>query len=165
MSEKLQTLQNIDMLKGTSEQEFQQIASIAEEVDFAKDALIFREHSPAEHLYLIVEGTVSLEICAPSVGCRRILTVGKGELLGWSPVLENARFTATARAMTDTRTIRIEGQQLVKLCESDHSFGYHFMQRAALALAKRLSASRLQLLNVFGNDMPQVPPSESVQSK
>jgi len=161
MSDLLETLRHIDLLKGVSEEELRQIASIAEEADFAEGTLIFRENSPAGHLYLIVEGNVSLEICAPSVGCRRILTVGKGELLGWSPVLENARFTATARAMTDVRTIRIQGQHLLALCESDHSLGYHFMQRAALALAKRLSATRLQLLNVFGNEMPNVHPAQS----
>jgi CRP-like cAMP-binding protein len=159
MSDLIETLRNIDLLTGFSEEELHQIASIAEEVDFAEGTLIFRENSPAEYLYLIVDGSVSLEICAPSVGCRRIFTVGRGELLGWSPVLENARFTATARAMSDVRTIRMQGQQLLALCESDHSLAYHFMQRAALALSKRLSATRLQLLNVFGNEMPNVPPS------
>lgn len=164
MSDLLETLRNIDLLKGISEEELHQIASIAEEVDFAEGTLIFRENSSAESLYLIVDGNVSLEICAPGVGCRRILTVGRGELLGWSPVLENARFTATARAMTGARTIRILGRDLLTLCESDPSLGYHFMQRAALALAKRLSATRLQLLNVFGTEMPAVPASGPAQS-
>jgi CRP/FNR family transcriptional regulator, cyclic AMP receptor protein len=157
MNELLEILRGIDLLKGISEEDLLQIASIAEEIDFAEGDIIFREHSPAENLYLVTEGNVSLEICAPSVGCRRILTVGKGELLGWSPVLENARYTATARAMALTRTVRMNGRQLLTLCEYDSSLGYHFMQRAALALSKRLSATRLQLLNVFGTEMPTVP--------
>lgn len=147
-------LRSIDLLQGLSDEEFETITSIADEVDFAEEAVIFRENSPAEFVYLVVEGQASLEICAPAVGCKKILTVGRGELLGWSPVLENAKFTATARALSAMRTIRLRGRDLLDLCESHPVLGYHFMQRAALVLSKRLSATRLQLLNVFGDQMP-----------
>lgn len=157
MSDILETLRQVDVLKGFSEEELAQIASIAEEVDFEAGAVLFRENSPADAVYLIIDGNASLEICAPSVGCRRILAVGKGELLGWSPVLENARFTATSRALTFVRTVRIPGQKLMDLCDGNLQLGYHFMQRVAVALSKRLSATRLQLLNVFGTEAPLVP--------
>jgi CRP-like cAMP-binding protein len=156
MNNLIETLRGIDLLKGISEEEFLQIESISDEVEFAEGDVIFRENTPAENLYLMIEGNVSLEICAPSVGCRRILSVGKGELLGWSPVLENERYTATARALTPVRAVRMNGRQILTLCENDPRLGYHFMQRAALALSKRLSATRLQLLNVYGTEMPPV---------
>jgi hypothetical protein len=38
----------------------------------------------------------------------------------------------------------------ISLCESDPRLGYELMRRTALALSKRLSAARLQLLDVFG---------------
>jgi len=36
-------------------------------------------------MYLVVNGNVSVEICAPGIGCRRIMTVGNGELLAGRP--------------------------------------------------------------------------------
>ena len=117
---------------------------------FEKDDVIFREGDVAEHIYLITQGNVSLEICAPSVGCRRILTVGKGELLGWSPVLEQPRLAATARTLSPTKAAKISGGQILALCEHNPRLGFEFMRRAALALAKRLNATRVQLLDVYG---------------
>ena len=155
MSDVFSALRGMQALDGMRDEHIQQLATIAEDIAFPSGAIIFREGDPAADVYLLVEGSVSIEICAPSVGCRRILTVGEGELLGWSPVLEQAKLTATARTQSPTQAIRINGQQLLALFEEDPRFGYEFMRRAALAVAKRLSATRLQLLNVYGTEMPR----------
>jgi len=155
MSQTLEALEQLQVLEGIGAEHLKKLADIADYVDLPAGATIFREGDPATDVYLIVEGSVLLEICAPGVGCRRILTVGDGELLGWSPVLENERLTATARTLVETRAVKINGRQILAQCEHDPRFGYEFMKRAALALAKRLSATRLQLLNVYGDEMPQ----------
>lgn len=160
MSSTLDALRQIDVLEGLSEHELQQLSQIAQGIEFSAGELIFREGDPAADVYLIAQGSVSLEVCAPGTGCRRILTVGAGELLGWSPVLEQARLTATARTISTTSAVKVSGRQLLALCEHDPRFGYEFMRRAALALAKRLSATRLQLLNVYGQEMPQAQADE-----
>ncbi len=82
---------------------------------------------------------------------------GPGELLGWSSVLEQLSYTARGRAVTDTRLAEIDVVQLLAMCEQDPQFGYTFMQQVAMALAKRLSATRMQLLDVYGTNMPVVP--------
>ena len=94
---------------------------------------------------------------AAAVGCKRILTLGAGEMLGWSPVLKQQRLTATARALSDIQTVELDAAQVLAFCESEPRFGYEFMRRTSLALAKRLNATRLQLLDVFGSEMPPVP--------
>jgi CRP-like cAMP-binding protein len=154
------TLRELRFLSGVSEEHLEQLAKTARYVDFPEGKVIFREGEPASHIFLIVRGNVSLEIAAPGVGCRRILTVSTGELLGWSPVLGQSRLTATARALADTRAIELSGRQLLTLCEHNPRFGYEFMRRAALALAKRLNATRMQLLDVFGNQMPMTTEDE-----
>ena len=146
----LDMLREVDFLDSIADEHLGWIAQVGRQMEFAQGELIFREGEPASQIYLIVRGRVSLEICAPGVGCRRILTVGEGELLGCSPVLDQARLTATARAAESTLAIAISGQQILTLCEHDARFGYEFMRRAALALAKRLAATRMQLLDVFG---------------
>jgi CRP-like cAMP-binding protein len=69
-------------------------------------------------------------------------------------VLEQTRLSATARALEPTRAVRLNGKQVLAQCEHNPRFGFEFMRRAALALANRLNATRLQLLNVYGDAMP-----------
>jgi hydrogenase maturation protease len=152
----LETLRDVGFLRGIGDEYLNQIAEIAEREEFPEGKIIFHEGGPAQFIYLIVSGNVSLEIAAPGVGSRRILTVGVGELLGWSPVLEQARLAATARALTPTQVVKISGQQVLTMCEHNPRFGYDVMRRAALALAKRLSATRMQLIDVYGSQMPNV---------
>lgn len=148
------TLRSLGFLNGIADEHLEKIASVAEIREFDNGKVVFREGEPAEFLYLITSGSVSVEVCAPGVGCRRILTVRPGELLGWSPVLEQSRLTATARTLKPTQAIRIRGSQLLTLCEHNPQFGFEFMRRTALALAKRLKAARLQLLDVYGAESP-----------
>jgi len=146
----LERLREIDFFQGISGEHLEKIASIAQLVEFSEGTVIFREGDLATTIYLITGGNVSLEICAPGIGCRRIQTVGKGELLGWSPVLEQPRLSATARTLSYTQAIKISGNQILTLCEHNPRLGYEFMRRVTSVLAKRLVAVRTQLLDVFG---------------
>lgn len=154
MSDTLDDLRRLHVLKGLGDEHLEQLAGIAQQASFPAGVTVFREGEPATEVYLVLEGNVSLEICAAGVGCRRILTVGEGELLGWSPVLEHTLLTATARTLSPVRALKIHGKQILALCEHDTQFGYELMRCVALALAHRLSATRMQLLNVYGEAMP-----------
>ena len=99
---------------------------------------------------------VSLVICAPGVGCRQLMRVGKGELVGWSPLVGQSRLSDTARTLSPTEAIAIDGQQILDLCTEHPEFGFAFMHRAAQTLASRLAATRLQLLTMSGIQLPEV---------
>ena len=147
-------LANSPMLAGFGLDALSKLAALAKPVDLPPETVIFREGEQATHIYFIISGNVALDLCAPAVGCRRILTLGSGELLGWSPALGQERLTATARAISPTRALKLSGREVLALCERDPQFGYEFMKRTALAMAKRLNATRLQLVNVYGATMP-----------
>ena len=119
-------------------------------------SVLFREGEHLHHICIVVEGNVAIEISGPDRRMRRIHTVGTGELLGWSPVLGPAAMTATARALTDVRVVAIDAAAILAVCEADPKFGYAFMRRVANALAARLNANRLQLLDVFGTEIPAI---------
>ena len=152
----IETLREIRFLHDIGPMRLEQIAKIARLRDFNHGDVVFRQGDAAQHIYLIVHGNVSLEICAAGTGCKQILTLGPGELLGWSSVLEQTCYTARARALEATRLVEINVAQLLTMCSHDPQFGYELMHRTALALAKRLSATRMQLLNVYGDQLPVV---------
>lgn len=157
----LEMLRDIAFLREVEDEYLEQIAAMAKIVDFPEGKLIFREGEPASEIYLIISGSVSLEVNAPGIGCKRILTIDQGDLLGWTPILEQTRLSATARALSSTRAVAIDGGQILTLCVHNPRFGYEFMRQVALELARRLSATRMQLLDVYGSQMPTVDePSE-----
>ncbi len=141
-------LRALELFKGMGEKEIRSLAELAEEVEFSAGTVIFTECEPATHCYLIVTGHVVLEICDPDK-CSPISTVGPGELLGWTTVLGGGRLTATARCQEPTRAIELPGPELIALCESNPVVGYQLMKCVAQTLAGRLTATRLQLLDLY----------------
>jgi CRP-like cAMP-binding protein len=64
--------------------------------------------------------------------------------------------TATARALTPTKAISLFAAQVLALCHHNPRFGFLFMRRLAEALAARLNATRLQLLDVYKDELPTI---------
>jgi CRP/FNR family transcriptional regulator, cyclic AMP receptor protein len=154
-------LRRLPLLQDLPDELLEELASVSRMATFPPGAVIFRQGDPARTIYFLVEGSASLELCAAGAGCKRILTVGPGELLGWSAVLEEDRLSATARAITQISAVEVDGPQAVAVCRHNPQLGYELMRRAAIALAKRLNATRMQLLDVYGGQMPQVPDERS----
>jgi CRP/FNR family transcriptional regulator, cyclic AMP receptor protein len=121
------------------------------------DSILFREGEPCDSLFLVVSGLVAIEMYVPRRGPVRLLTVGPGEILGWSAVLGSQRMTATAIVLDETDLIRIPAGPFSELCVTDPEVGYALMRRLAVGLSRRLFATRLQLLDLFAETPPVVP--------
>jgi CRP-like cAMP-binding protein len=144
-----ETLRKLEFLRCVDDEHVKELAKLGDVVDFPEGTVVFNEGEPASHCYLILDGKVLLEMCGPG-GCARILTIGAGEILGWSALLGKAELTAAARTLTATRAIELSCGDVLALCEHIPSLGYQLMRCTALALAKRLTATRLQLLDLYG---------------
>jgi CRP/FNR family transcriptional regulator, cyclic AMP receptor protein len=126
------------------------IVGCARNVVFGGGAFLFREADPAETFYLVREGAVALEITAPG----RVLTVqtlGAGELVGFSWLMGPHRWQFDGRAVGRVHAIEMDGACLRAKCDADPRLGYDLMQRFALLASRRLQATRLQILDVYGH--------------
>ncbi|MCC7424789.1 MAG: cyclic nucleotide-binding domain-containing protein [Planctomycetaceae bacterium] len=125
------------------------LADLAVEVEYPAGSIIFREGEIASDIFVLEWGHVSLDMNVP--GRRRvpILTLGPGDLLGWSAARGERPMTAAAVAMDEVRTFRFPATDLLALCDQDHEIGYFFYRQLSVALSRRLLATRLQLLDVF----------------
>lgn len=136
---------------------FQKMVDIAAEEQWDGDAMIFREGDPGKYLYLILEGQVALEIHVPGRGRVTMLTLGPDDIFGWSAVLPVVGTrTASARAVRGTRAIAFDSQALREACETDHELGFHVYRRLTNVIAGRLSATRLQLLDMYAHERGHV---------
>ena len=145
----IETLHGVDFLRDFAPRYVEQISKISKLRSFKKNEALFDEDQLADNLYLIVSGKVLLEVCTVETGCKPILNVGRGELLGWSSLVDEGRYTARAVAVEPVQAVQIDGRQMEALCDSDPSFGYVFLRRAMMALAKRLNETWRQLGYVY----------------
>jgi CRP/FNR family transcriptional regulator, cyclic AMP receptor protein len=126
------------------------ICDCAAHTQFDAGAYLFHEGEPANRFYLLRHGSVALEIKAPQRGALVIQTLRAGEILGVSWLVPPYRWAFDAKAIELTRVIGVDAACLRQKCDEDHDFGYEIMQRFVPVLMKRLQATRLQLLDVYG---------------
>jgi hypothetical protein len=50
-----------------------------------------------------------------------------------------------------TRAIALDGKCLRGKCEEDHELGYELAKQVVSSLGQRLDATRLRLLDIYGN--------------
>jgi CRP/FNR family cyclic AMP-dependent transcriptional regulator len=130
------------------------IEGLATEVHSPPGSCLFAEGDAFPDFQVVLEGHVRLEMNVPGRGRMAILTLGPGDILGWSAVLSQGKMTATATALDTVRTASIPGDRLRQLCDAQPEFGYHFMKQLAAALSRRLLATRLQMLDLFADHEP-----------
>lgn len=125
------------------------LAEIATVLHWAAGQTVFREGDRDEALYLVIEGAVAIDIFVPRRGRVRILTIGPGEVFGWSSVHYQKPKTAGATAIEPVRGLAFDAARLRELSESDPRFGYWLARRLLQVVSERLKATRIQLLDVF----------------
>jgi CRP/FNR family cyclic AMP-dependent transcriptional regulator len=117
---------------------------------FTTDQMVFHSGGVARSLYLIRSGDVALEVPAPGGGTRIVGTLHGGDTLGWSWLFPPYRWAFDARALAPTEAIAIDGETLRQCVGNDHELGFHVVWRVAREMADRLQATRLQMLDVYG---------------
>lgn len=126
------------------------IVGCAKNVRFEAGQYLFREAEPADQFYLLRHGRVAFELTAPGMGPVTFQTLGSGEVVGVSWLIPPYRWTFDARAIELTRAIALDAACLRQKCEADHDLGYEMMKRFMPVLIRRLHATRLQILDVYG---------------
>ena len=122
------------------------IARVARLEEHPPSTVLFREGHESPYVYLLLQGEVGLEIELFGEGPVSVQAVEGGELLGWSPVLGLGPMTATARTLTRCRLAVLDATHLRALSRQDPVFAAEFLRRTAAALAQRLHATRVELL-------------------
>ena len=135
--------------RGMEERYLDLLEGCASNVRFDAGEFILREGQQADIFFLIRHGMVGLEMFVPGKGAITILTVGENELVGWSWLVPPYKWRFDARALQLTRAIALDGKCLRDKSEKDHDLGYELLKRFVPIIEERLSATRLQLLNVY----------------
>jgi CRP/FNR family transcriptional regulator, cyclic AMP receptor protein len=136
--------------KGLEERHIQFIVGCAKNVRFDSDQYIFHEGDSADQFFFILEGLVSVELNIPAKGPTTVQTVGEGDVFGWSWLAPPYRWHFDARTLRKTHALAFDGKCLRAKCEEDHDLGYEILKRFSNVAVERLDATRLQLLDFYG---------------
>ncbi len=137
---------------GLDSAQIELLAGLATPEHCQAGTVLFKEASAADDLSIVCRGSVALDMHVPLRGNIRILTLGSGDLLGWSALVGDSIMTATATVLEDTELLDIPGPALRELCDDDPTLGYAVMTLVARALAQRLHGTRLQMLDLFQDE-------------
>ncbi len=137
-----------DLLKGFGPQHLARLAGLAQEANFHRDEIVFHEGEEHGVFYLILDGTVALEIITARHPVL-LQTLHAGDAMAWSSLLGSGGTHFEARALTPARTLAFDGAKLREACDADPAFGYRMMKALLALISERLDVTRMQLLDMY----------------
>jgi CRP/FNR family cyclic AMP-dependent transcriptional regulator len=118
-------------------------------IELPEGATPIREGAVCDWLGVVITGRFGLRLRLPGGQDRTILSVEPGDVVGWSTVLSPAVATSTAVAVLPTTAVVFDGVPLRDALASDCALAAALYERLLGAVARRLVATRLQLLDLY----------------
>src|SRR3954449_10859726 len=100
--EKVIALEGVELLGNLTPEQLSRIASIAREVKYAPDKIIFEPTRPTDALFVVLDGSVEL-----SRNGEVLHTAGQNEVLGTWALFDQEPMPFTAKTIEDTKVLRI----------------------------------------------------------
>ena len=136
----------MDLFKGLDLNVMGEIAdSACADAKYEKGAVIFNEGDSATTLYILYNGEVNLKIGGEKTVYRLTAT---SDMFGWSSLVENAQYTATAIAETDIQVVKIDTRVMNRLFNANPLFGLTVYRRLSATFNKRLASIYSRFLSI-----------------
>ena len=127
----------------------ERLARLGEIQDFEADEIILHEGDDAKAMGILISGRLALRTLVPERGSVTILSVEQGDIFGWSAALADTQAQSTVVATQPSKALVIDGVKLRSALQEDHALAASLYPRVLKAVARRLRATRLQLLDLF----------------
>jgi CRP-like cAMP-binding protein len=144
-------LDGFALLRGLTAAQRAEVASRARAVSFRARQRIFDEGEPADGCWLIRQGRVGLDTAVPGRGAITVQTLGPGDVLGWSWLVEPRRWQFGAVALDEVHAVELDTDRLRALADTDPALGYPLVLGLFNAVLARLQSTRARLLDLYGS--------------
>lgn len=124
------------------------LATIARIESFPDGIAVLREGQRSTDLGVVLEGRVALRTHVPGRPDLTLMTLDRGDVFGWSAALDEPS-TSSVVTLGPTRVILLEQDGLLGLLAADADFAAILYRRLLRTVARRLVATRLQLLDLY----------------
>jgi CRP-like cAMP-binding protein len=147
----MEVLRETPLTAGLGHPERRRLAGLCQVLRAEPGDILLREGSPTAGLGIVRSGRIALRVQVPGRGSTTVLTVEAGDVYGWSAVVPPYRATSTAIAIEPSEVLVCEARALRDALDEDEDLAAALYPRILQAVARRLEATRLQLLDVFGH--------------
>ena len=139
-------LRSIELFRGMPDAALASTAAACVETALAADEVLFRQGAEGDALYVVVEGRLAVLAETGNGPPRAVGTVGAGECVGEGALLLAGRRTATVRAETPSRLVRLSREGFERAVAAQPEV------RAVLTrlVARRMPALRAAEDEIFG---------------
>jgi CRP-like cAMP-binding protein len=118
-------------------------------VGLGEGTIAIREGQPCPAMGIVLEGRMAIRLGLPPQPERTILTIERGDVFGWSASLPGAVASSTCVAATPARVILFDAVALRTAQDADPELASAVYRQLLTCVARRLSATRLQLLDLY----------------
>ncbi|MFH1985498.1 MAG: cyclic nucleotide-binding domain-containing protein [Pseudomonadota bacterium] len=130
-------LSQSDLFLGMGHQFLKNAMALSERLSLPEGCVIFSQGEAAHHFFILIDGCATLRVEGSGTvynGCR------VGELFGWSSLIGNPTYTATAVSTSSTLLLKFPAAGFLDLLSSEPEAATLFYAQLARALGKRLLA-------------------------
>ena len=129
-------LKQADLFLGIGHQFLQKAMMLSQKEAYDEGAYLFHEGDPAAHFYILIDGAVQLQI----KDNQHVVHIGRqvGETFGWSALLGDRRYTASALCIQSSYLLKFETAAFAELLTKHPDSQTIFFRQLAAALGNRL---------------------------
>ena len=139
-------IKHLDFFSVFSEEQLKELSKITEKRNFEKGALVYQRGYDADHIYIVINGLVSLNRIEP--GEKIGISFEKreqGELFGTACFMKPQEYTLTAVCMSDSEVLELDADKLLEICKRDPELGYKFLKEVAQIYFERYKVAKRQV--------------------
>ena len=146
------TLGESDLFGELSDEQRDKIAQLSREMTFETGDILFREGDSADNIYIVLEGTVAVEVRLlgrQRRRCATIATARRGESVGWSAGIGSQKYLASAYAVEKTTAVVVDRRAVHSLFVDNPASGLGVMEKLIDLARSRLSRTTEILANML----------------
>jgi len=146
-------VENCYLFEGMREEIRKKILEAGSEESFNAGDFLFHHGDPALHLYILAEGRVRL-----SMGPTQLLAYvagSPGDVVGWSSLVENHAYTASAECLVAVKVLKIDKPRLDQILRDNPESGMILFKHLATLIGRRLVNSYKAALSLHGERDPR----------
>jgi CRP/FNR family cyclic AMP-dependent transcriptional regulator len=140
---------------GQSEGSLARLADMAREYEAPARARLLREGDETKELSVLVEGRVALTEHVAGRGSVTLMTVEPGDVFGWTSLINPFKATSTVVSLEPVKVLAFDAASLREEVRSDCELAAGIYPKVLEALARRLDATRHQLLDLYGSEQSE----------
>lgn len=131
-------LHPVELFDNLTTLQLNDILAVCTEVLCTAGRVIIETGQEERALYILLEGTVEVDVASPRAGERQLAQLEKGSVFGESSFFHASPHSATVKALTDARLLRLDRDQFAALLQKDNIAALRVAANSAKILAAKL---------------------------